>query len=41
MKSFLFGCDLKEGDLLKENLPEVLGEKFSVALPLIKFLGSA
>ncbi|MFI5202292.1 MAG: DUF2461 domain-containing protein [Candidatus Kapaibacterium sp.] len=41
MKSFLFGSDLKDTDLLKENLPEVLGEKFSVALPLIKFLGRA
>ena len=39
MKSFLFGCDLKEGELLKENLPEVLGERFEAALPLIKFLG--
>ncbi len=41
MKSFLFGCDLKEGDLLKEDLPEALGKKFKAALPLVEFLGRA
>jgi len=41
MKSFLFGCDLKEGDLLKEDLPEILGGKFKAALPLVEFLGQA
>lgn len=41
MKSFLIGTDLSEKDLLKENLPEVLGAQFKVALPLIQFLGKA
>jgi uncharacterized protein (TIGR02453 family) len=40
-KSFLFGCDLKDSDLLKESLPELLGAKFKAALPMIEFLGRA
>jgi uncharacterized protein (TIGR02453 family) len=39
MKSFLFGCDLSENDLLREDLPEVLGAKFKAALPVVLFLG--
>ncbi len=41
MKGFLFGCDLKDSDLLNESLPERLGGKFKAALPLIEFLGKA
>ena len=38
-KSFLFGTDLTEKDLLREDLPEILGEKFKAALPVVLFLG--
>ncbi len=41
MKSFLFGCDLKESDLLTDDLPEVLGKIFLAGLPLAQFLGKA
>ena len=39
MKSFLFGSDLTEKDLLSEDLPEILGNKFKIALPMVEFLG--
>ncbi len=41
MKSFLFSCDISDKDLLREDLPITLGEKFKVALPLVLFLGRA
>ncbi len=41
MKSFLFGADLTEDDLLTEDLPEILGKMFNVALPVVEFLGKA
>jgi uncharacterized protein (TIGR02453 family) len=41
MKSFLFGADLSENDLLSEDLPEVLGKAFLAALPVVQFLGKA
>jgi uncharacterized protein (TIGR02453 family) len=39
MKSFLFGADLKESDLLSEELPEILGKVFLAGLPMVEFLG--
>ncbi len=41
LKSFLFSSDLAERELLREDLPERLGERFKAALPLVKFLGRA
>ncbi|MDP4198199.1 MAG: DUF2461 domain-containing protein [Bacteroidota bacterium] len=41
LKSFLFGFDLADSELLNEELPDVLGKKFKVALPVVLFLGSA
>jgi uncharacterized protein (TIGR02453 family) len=41
MKSFLFGFDLDEKDLLSDKLPNILGKNFQTALPLIEFLGRA
>jgi len=41
MKSFLFGCDVSERDLLSEDLPNALGKKFSAALSIVEFLGRA
>ncbi len=41
MKSILFGVDLTEKDLLTERLPEIVGERFKAALPIIEFLGQA
>lgn len=40
-KSFLFSCDLKDSDLLSNNLPEILGKRFQAALPIVLFLGRA
>ena len=39
MKSFLFGMDLSEKDLFKEELPDLLGRKFKAAMPVLLFLG--
>jgi uncharacterized protein (TIGR02453 family) len=39
LKSFLFGTDLIEKDLLREDLPEILGKMFKAALPVVLFLG--
>lgn len=41
LKSFIFGFDLAEGDLLSEDLPEILGKYFKVALPVVMFFGRA
>jgi hypothetical protein len=41
MKSFLFGFDLTDQDLMNEKLPKLLGKKFQIALPLVEFLGRA
>jgi uncharacterized protein (TIGR02453 family) len=41
LKSFLFEFSLSEEDLLSKKLPEKLGKNFTIALPLVDFLGKA
>jgi uncharacterized protein (TIGR02453 family) len=41
MKSLLFNFELDERDLLRTDLPKILGEKFRAAYPVVEFLGRA
>ncbi|HEY3875080.1 MAG TPA: DUF2461 domain-containing protein [Candidatus Kapabacteria bacterium] len=41
MKSFLFGADMTEKELLREDLPKLLGDRFKTALLMVIFLGRA
>ncbi len=41
MKSFLFGADLADNDLLSQDLPEIVGKLFQAGLPMVEFLGKA
>ena len=39
LKSFFFNAELSSDDLLSEELPQILGDKFKAALPVTLFLG--
>ncbi len=39
LKSFIFNTNLTGEDLLREELPQLLGAKFKAALPVVEFLG--